>query len=248
MTTSAAVLFDDLELARRARTTLAGAEVGLLTTGDDQAGHAHQALVRVVDEDGEALIYCEPGSHVARAARARRLASLDLTPNPTFGVRLTLSGRLCRPASDGVSDAAAAGTQPAGPGDLTVVVLRVDQVRAGCPQALPAGPLVADHPVPLDLYALARPDLLAAALPRVVRHLNDSHGEQLRRLAAYAAGTSLNRIAAASLDSLTATAATLWRIEADGSHLTRLSFTHPARTVEELATMLRYYVAASAEL
>jgi hypothetical protein len=239
------ISFDDRQLARRARTTLAGADVGLLLTGDAGGSIGKAIAVRVFDDDGEALILCGRDSTVAQAARTRRLASLVLAPNPTFGVRLTLSGRLNisgradQPASHRTTRVVSGGTD-------IVVALRVDQVSAACPHTHPQSAPSEEREVPIGLYADAEPDLFAANIPRVIRHVNSEHAEQVRWLAAHATGVPIGRLAAACLTTLTANGATLCWIDKYGAHPATLRFSRPARTLEELATTLRSGVAAAA--
>ena len=79
------VMFDDRQLARRARTALAGADAGVLVTGDDRCRIVTALAVGVCDDDGEALIRCDRESAVVPAARMRRLASLVLPPTRRSG-------------------------------------------------------------------------------------------------------------------------------------------------------------------
>jgi hypothetical protein len=214
------VLFDDRQLARRARTTLAGANAGVLVTGDDRCRIVTALAAGVRDDDGEALIRCNRENALVPAARTRRLASLVLAPNPTFGVRLTLSRRLG--LADGTAERTAghgdalcrANRSVSGTTDI-VVALRVDHVSAGCPRDHPLNVLVEERAVPIDL------------------------DEQLRWLAAQAIGVPRSRVAAACLTALTAERATLCWVDQSGAHPATLPFARPARTLEDLAATLR---------
>ena len=236
-TRASEVVFDDQQLARRARTTLAGADAGLLLTGDRPGLPRLAVPVRVFDDGGEALIRCERTSAVARAARARRLAALVLAPKPTFGVRLTLSGRLSLAERTGELAASCAAE--------VLIALSVDAVRVGCRHGHPASPAGEGRVRPVPLYAMAEPDVLAANIPRVVRLLNQEHAEELRWLAGYATGVPSHRLAAATLTGLSAQAAALCWIDQRGAHHTELPFARPARTLEELAATLRACVGAA---
>jgi hypothetical protein len=238
------ITFDNRQLARRARTTLAGADVGLLLTGDAGGRIGKAIAVRVFDDDGEALIQCDRDSAIAQAARARRLASLVLAPNPAFGVKLTLSGRLNTNDRPDQQLSHSAARVMSGGTDI-VVALRVDQVSAACPHTHPQGAPSEEREVPIAIYADAEPDLFAANIPRVIRHVNSEHAEQVRWLAAHATGVPISRLAAACLTTLTANGATLCWIDESGAHPATLRFDRPARTLEELAATLRSGVAAA---
>jgi hypothetical protein len=238
------VAFDDADLARRARTTLAGADVGVLVTGVRTSCTPGSTLVRVLDDDGEALIICRPDDPIARAARARRLANLVLAPTPSAGVRLRLSGRL-NSVEDAPGESMATSHVLAHAKDAArstgdaIVVLRVDRVDAGCPHPHSYALGGSEQNVPLPLYALAQPDLLAANLPRMIAYLNCHHAEQLRWLAADTIGQPLNLVAAASLTALTPSSAALCWIDDVGAHDTERRFLEPATTLEELARTIR---------
>jgi len=232
------LILDEQQLARRARTTLAGADAGLLLTGDRPGRPRLAVPVRVFDDGGEALIRCEQSSAVAYAARARRLAALVLAPNPIFGVRLTLSGRLSPAERTGVRAADVVVAD-------VVIALSVDAVRVGCPHGHWGRPTAEGRSVPISLYAMAEPDILAANIPRVIRLVNHEHAEQVRWLAAHATGVPLHRLAAATLTGLSAHGAVLCWIDERGAHHAELPFARPAHTLEDLAATLRACVSAA---
>jgi Protein of unknown function (DUF2470) len=250
-TTARGVMFDDRQLARRARTTLAGADSGQLLTVGDRGLADTRFAVRVCDDDGEVLIRCEPEGAVTRAARARRLASLVLAPNPTFGVGLTLSGRLSLTDGPGIAPlrrghcACRAKEMASGSTDV-VVALRGDHVSAACPRDHPRGLSIAQRSVPISLYADAEPDMFAATLPRMIEHLNENHAEQVRRLAAHMTAMPSSRLIAASLTALSAERATVCWVDGSGAHPATLQFARPAHSLEELAATLRECVLAAA--
>jgi hypothetical protein len=230
-------LFDEHQLARRARTTLAGADAGLLVTGDAWGRTDHVTVVQIVDDDGEPLIACDADGIVAHAAATRRLANLSLEPNPTFGVQLTLSGRL---STVNKPDLAPLGCSArGGVGATAFIALRIDRVSAACPHDRPRRTPDDRRDVPIALYANAEPDLFAANLPRVVRHLNERQAEQIRLLAAHAIGRPRAHLAAASVMSLTAEGAQLCWIDDSGAHRTTPNFPRPAPTLDALAGTLR---------
>ena len=99
--------------------------------------------------------------------------------------------------------------------------------------------------MPTDVYAAAEPDLFAANIPRIVRHINEQHGEKVRRLAAHTVGVPLSQLAAACLTDLTAQQANLCWLDESGAHRAVLPFPRPAPTLEELAAALRACVTAA---
>jgi hypothetical protein len=243
------VMVDDHELARRARTTLAGADAGLLLTSDDQGKNLTPISVRVIDDNGKALIRCPSGSAVAQAASAGRPAILVLAPNPSFGVRLTLSGRLGLiegtngRAVGGLCAACRAGRIASGTADI-VVGLRVVHVGAACPRERP-GVLSEARTVPNGVYADAEPDLFAAGIPRLVHHINEHHGELVRRLAAHTVGVPRSQLAAASVTDLTAGQASLCWLDESGAHQAVLPFAQLAPTLKQLAATWRACLTAA---
>ena len=242
--------FDDSQLAGRARTTLAGADAGVLLTGDGRGKILRPISVQVIDDNGDAQIRCASGSAVAQAASAHRPAILVLAPNPTFGVRLTLSGRL-GPIDEtngrvvgGLCGSCRANRRRSGAAD-NVVALRVVHVGAACPRDQSDSVLGEERTVPTDVYAAAEPDLFAANIPRIVRHINEHHGEKVRRLAAHTVGVPRSQLAAACLTDLTAEQANLCWLDESGAHPAVLPFPRPAPTLEELAAALRACVTAA---
>lgn len=244
------VMVNDVLVARRARTTLAGADTGVLLTEDDRGGIVTPISVRVIDDHGNALIRCTSGDAVALAANAHRVAVLVLEPNPNFGVRLTVSGRLSTPNGTngrvvgGLCDSCRANRALSGAPDM-VVALSVHHVSASCPHGSPDSAPNQERTVPIDIYAEAEPDLFAANIPRVVQHINTHHGEQIRRLAAHTVGVPPSELVAASLTGLTAEQASLCWLDAYGAHPAVLPFARPAPTLEELAATLRACVSAA---
>jgi len=243
-------MFNDHQLARRARTTLAGADAGVLLAGDDRGRRDKPIPVRLIDDNGDALIRCAPGSVVAQAARAHRPAILVLAPNPSFGVRLRLSGRLV--PTDGTNGRVVSGRCPScrangsvpGAPDI-VVALKVEHVGVACPRERPDSLTRQERTVPTAVYADAEPDLFAANIPRIVRYVNEHQGEQIRRLAAYAVGVPRSQVAAACLTDLTAGQANLCWLDEFGAHPAVLPFARPAHTLEGLAAALRACVTAA---
>ncbi len=237
------VALDDGDLARRARTTLAGADRGaLLLNGPYRLG-GNGVPVPVADDEGEPLIVCQRDGALARTARARRLAGLILAPTPEHGVGLTLVGRLL--AVDDMDPAvrdrsySAARRIPLKPEAHELLTLRVEHVRVTCPHASRLRLTTTGMNVPLGRYVDAEPDLVAANIPRIRRHLNVDHAEHLRHLAAHAAGITVADVLSASLGSLRADGLTLDVIDTWGMRPRVIRFRRRAESVEELAAMLR---------
>jgi hypothetical protein len=244
-------MFNDHQLARRARTTLAGADAGVvLLSGDDRGEMGKPISVRLINDNGDALIRCASGSAVAQAARAHRPAILMLAPNLSFGVRLRLSGRLG--PTDGTNGRLVGGRCPScranssvpGAPDI-VVALKVEHVGVACPREGPVSFTSEERTVPMAVYADAEPDLFAANIPRIVRYINAHQGEQIRMLAAHTVGVPRSQLAAACLTDLTAEQANLCWLDKSGAHQAVLPFARPAHTLEELAAALRACVTAA---
>ncbi|HEX4017735.1 MAG TPA: DUF2470 domain-containing protein [Frankiaceae bacterium] len=226
------LVFDDAVLARRARTTLAGADAGLLATGVPGARGTSARLVGVHDDDGEPVLRCDTADPISQAAARRQLATLRLAPNPTFGVWLALHGRLHPVRTER---------------QRFLARLSVTRVGVGCPHR-DEQPEAQQRPfqlLALEKYALARPDLLAAHAPRLARHLNERHHEQLRRLAVAVSGVPAERVAAACLTGLTAEAARLCCIDDNGARYLTLPFPAPAATPAQLSAALGRLLVAS---
>lgn len=244
------VIFSDHQLARRARTTIAGADAGVVLAADERGRMVKPISVRLTDDSGDALIWCASGSAVAQAARAQRPAILVLAPSPSFGVRLRLSGRLSptdvtsgRVVGDRCPSGRANGSVP-GAADI-VVALTVEHVGVACPRERSDCLASEERTVPTAVYADAEPDLFAANIPRIVRYINEHQGEQIRRLAAYAVGVPRSQLAGACLTNLTAEQASLCWLDMSGAHPAVLPFARPAHTLEELAAALRACVTAA---
>jgi len=236
------VLLDGVGLARQARTTLAGADHGVLSLA--LAGMRQQRLsvqVPLHDEDGEPVLVIPRHGPTARAAEAGRLVSLALEPASAKGVRLRLVGRLrlggnqeatsVRPDRQRNPLSASPAALRA---DQQPARLLVEQIYAGCPFQHPAD-RDAEQRIPVETYALTPPDYLAAHLPRMVRYVNLHHPDRVRRLAAATAGVPATGLVAASVAELSPAGALLRYVDADGGHDVLVLFTPPARTVPQLA-------------
>jgi hypothetical protein len=76
--------------------------------------------------------------------------------------------------------------------------------------------------------------------PRAVEHANECHREDLGQVVARTTGTPPEHLLDVSLVDLTRLGAELSSIDHRGGHRASLWFSRPARTVEELAVLLRH--------
>ncbi|SDJ18794.1 hypothetical protein SAMN05444157_2170 [Frankineae bacterium MT45] len=237
---SAQVLLDDDELARYARTTLAGSDAGSLLVADGGQTICSQISVSVRDDGGEAVMVVPTARAPWLNAPRPRWGSLVLEPADESGVGVTLSGRLQR-----LSQRANAETHPHCSSSLarsqeTQVAMRVEEVWVSCPRRAELPPNVAGvRQVPLLRYANAEPDLFAANSRRVMKHLNTFHGEQLRAWAVSHTDEELEQIAGASVSSLSRTALHLWVIGPDGATGTQVEFPAALQSFDELGELIR---------
>ena len=231
--TATEVLFDEHELARRARTTLAGAERGVLVVANGRATRYRELPVEVADDGGEALVAVPAGGPLDEAVGRRAHAALILEPNEQYGVGLTLIGRLLPAAGPDDDDGPARSY-----GSLTV-----ERVLASCPVP-ERRDSVPRREIPLHSYAAAEPDAIAAHASRIARHLTEDHQDQVRRLAARCAGVPVERMAAAQLSRLAADGTQLWWVDDDGAHRIDAAFDPPARDLAELGLKLRALLAS----
>lgn len=157
------------DLAEFARTAVAAGHGGLLTL----AGRGTRP-VAYVDDDGEPVIVC------AEALSLRGSACLAVAA--TGRRRVVLAGRLLQPGRrdrhvmdlPSAHDLCLAEANRAGPmrlARLSVDAVRVEEDRAGVDVSCLA-------------FATAEPDLWFAFAPAVAEHLNESHDDVLRSVAA----------------------------------------------------------------
>ncbi len=219
------LLFDEFELARRARTTLAGAEFGLLVIADGGSARYRQCQVTVTDDGGEAVLGTPVLGSVAVAATRNAHAALLLESNEEFGVGLTLIGRisLWREPDDREPGQAAVG-------------LSVERVLASCPHGRTGQPR---REIPLASYAAAEPDSIAAHGRRIAQHLTEHHQDQVRALLAQCTRRPAGLIAAAQVSRLRAEAIEFWWLDGDGAHEFRIAVDPPAADLTELGQRLR---------
>lgn len=194
-----ASLFDEEYLARRARTTLAGSDQARLVVADGGPRVCGEYQVTVRDDGGEPILLVPCGGVLQQVARRRCHAALMLGATSPDGVGVTLVGRLAEQpeAATGLIAPAAIclGCEPVTglpcPG-WTAVALTVQRVHTSCPRVEVRVQTRPRREIPLELYAMAEPDELAAGIPWIQRHLNGSHPEQVRAIAARCARLPLS--------------------------------------------------------
>ena len=243
------VPFDDVELARRARTALAATDRARLVVADGGPSGCVESTVPVHDDSGEAFVMVRRDSADHDAARRRRHAALLIDADPDYGVGVTLVGRLTeRRIEPGINCGIEPGIEPgmkpgmrlrAEPPDLVAISLTVDRVLASCPHDRVSVLTRDRRSIPLDLYALVEPDLVAVVIARLVPHLNQGHTEQVRALAAHASGTAVAEIAGAHVSHLCRESLRLWWVGRSGATEQPFGFPRPARRSTTSAASFR---------
>lgn len=197
--------------AERARTAVASARVGCLTTyARHSAARPHPTTVAVeCDGEGRPVLPVTPNSLAAAQLLARPLATLHVAPPGCEATTVHGAAHRLRAAGDG----------------LLRYRLEVGSVRLGQRRPLP---------VPLEQYQAASPDPLRHAAPAVLHHLARCHAEQLAAClrtrghdALWVEPRALDR---RGLDVLS--------VGPDGVDLVRLSFPEPVTRLQELAAGL----------
>ncbi|MGI8667700.1 MAG: hypothetical protein ACR2N4_17020 [Jatrophihabitans sp.] len=213
------LMFDDAELARRARTTLAGAERGTLMVATGSAARLRECEVQVRDDGGEPVV----GSPCPIVLAPNRThAALLLWPNEQYGVGLTLIGRI-----------APAGQSPGGGASFA---LSVERVLASCPKPSFTSSRMQ---IPLALYAGAEPDAIAANGWRIARHLTEAHQPQVRSLAAGLTGQPVDEVIAAQVSRLGCDRLQLWWVGSAGASVREVAFDRPAGDLADLGRLVR---------
>jgi hypothetical protein len=215
----------DAQLARSILACPASAEVAVdgypSVCCDDDLG--------LRDDDGTPTFSCRASSQMAEAGRADRQALVTLASGlgpvggPDRRLVLTLTGTLrigplgsCTCCGEERHDVTL---------DLDFVVLgRGDGDQRRVP-----------------LRAFRSPDLRLnrGYLQRALEHANDCHREDLGQVVSRTTGTPPEHLLDVSLADLTTQGAELSWIDRRGGHRASLWFSRPARTVEELAVLLR---------
>ena len=216
----------DAELARSILACPAGAEVAV--DGFPAAGCDDHLGLR--DDGGAPTFSCRTGSLMAQAggAGSRALVTLASGLGPPGGpgrrVTLTLTGRLTLGALDSCTCCGE---------ERHDVVLGLDFVVLGSGDG-------DQRRVPLREFRAPGLELNRGYLQRAVEHANDCHREELGQVVARTAGTPPEQLLDASLTDLTTHGAELSWIDGSGGHRASLWFSRAARTVDDLAVLLRH--------
>jgi putative heme iron utilization protein len=170
--------------AEEARTLVAqGRLAALATSGADGAPWASLVLYAALADGTPVLCLstlAEHGRNVVRDPRASLVVGeAEVTGDPLDSGRVTLAGRLEKPAGEEL-DAARAAYQQASPasglyggfGDFTFYVLRVERVRW-------VGGYGRMDSASADAYHAAEPDPVAAGAAYAIQHLNEDHADAL---------------------------------------------------------------------
>jgi len=223
--TATKLLFDEHELARRARTTLAGAEHGRLVIADGGTTRFRECQVTVTDDGGEAVLGSDALGSVAVAAAHNAHAALMLESNQEFGVGLTLIGRISLLSEHNERE----------PGKASIA-LSVERVLTSCPHGSTGQPR---REISLVSYAAAEPDSIAAHGRRIAQHLTEDHQAQVRTLLAHCTRLPVSVIAAAQVSRITAKAIDFWWLDVEGAHEFTIAFDPPAVDLAELGYRIR---------
>lgn len=215
----------DAELARSILSCPASAE--LAVDGFPDAGRDGDLGLR--DADGVPTFTCRVGSALAEAGRAGSPALVTLTSGlaaggPARAATLTLTGSL---SLGPVEHCTCCGEQ------RHDVVLDLDFVVLG----LGGGD---QQRVPLRDFRSPDLRLNRGYLQRALEHANDCHRDDLGEVVERTTGTPPGQLLDVSLVDLTTAGAELSWIDSRGGHRASLWFSRPARTVEELAVLLRH--------
>ena len=219
------MLEDDAELARSILSCPETAE--LVVDGHPRAGHDDDLGLR--DVDGVPTFSCRTGSPLGSAGRARSRALVTLASGlgpeggPAREHSLTLTGRLVPGPRTACTCCGEQRDEVALDLDLVVLTLDGEQRR-----------------VPLPAFAAPELRLNRGYLQRVLEHTNDCHRDDLGQVVARTTGTPVQNLLDARLLDLTTHGAELEWIDRDGGHRASLWFSRSARTVEELAALLRH--------
>lgn len=200
----------------------------LAVDGFPEAGCDDHLALR--DADGVPTFTCRAGSPMARAGRAGRSALVTLVSGlgpadgPDRGLALSLAGDLV--LGDTVSCTCCGEERHEVVLDLDFVVL--------------SGGDGEQRRVPLSAFRDPTLRLNRGYLQRALEHANDCHREELAQVVARTAGTPPEQLLDVSLVDLTTHGAELSWIDRQGGHREAVWFSRPARTVEELAVLLRH--------
>ena len=214
----------EAQLARSILACPASAEVAV--DGYPAAGCDDELGLR--DEDGTPTFSCRASSLMAEAGRTGSRALVTLVSGlgpaggPDRGHTLTLTGTLVLGPLDSCTCCGEVRHDVALDLDFVVLGGDGDQRR-----------------VPLGEFRSPELKLNRGYLQRALEHANDCHREDLGQVVSRTTGTPPEHLLDVVLADLTTHGAELSWIDRRGGHQASLWFSRPARTVEELAVLLR---------
>ena len=216
--------------AALARSILACCTDAALTVDDyPSAGEDDDLGLR--DQDGVPTFSCRSWSVLAEAGRSRSQALVTLTSGlgpeggPDRAHALTLTGAL---RSGIVEDCRCCGER------RHDVHLQVDLV------VLDRGDGTRQVTVPTHAFLDPQLRLNRGHLQRALEHANDCHTDNLRDVVLQRTLTSEDALLDARMAGLTTRGVELAWIDLDGAHRASVPFSRTARTVEELAVLVRH--------
>ncbi|WP_210493526.1 DUF2470 domain-containing protein [Patulibacter sp. SYSU D01012] len=174
--------------AEEARTIMSATTIGTLATLSEDGSPWASVVAFGLLVDGSPVLalsrLAEHGRNAAAEQRASIAVSGPVIGDPLDSARVTLAGRLVKPATAtevAAARAAYVAAVPAAPAfidftDFTTWVLKVERVRW-------VGGYGRMGSTTAEEYALAAPDPVAANVPRAVEHLNDDHADALLDMA-----------------------------------------------------------------
>jgi hypothetical protein len=216
----------DAELARSVLACCSDAAVSV----DDYPAAGDDENLGLRDVDGVPTFSCRASSVLAHAAAARSEALVALSSGlgpeggPERGLTLTVTGRL---RAGGVEDCRCCGERRH---DVHLQVGLVVLTRADGTQVT----------VPPRAFLDPALRLNRGHLQRAVEHANDCHRDNLVDVVAQRTSRPAEALLDARMTELSATGVELAWIDLDGAHRATVPFSRRARTVEELALLVRH--------
>lgn len=216
------LLDSEPDLAREARTTLAGSSTGVLLVAAGLVPDARAQLsVKVSEVAGDPVVQVDNIGLVEYLARRRWHAALFASSERAAGVGATFVGRLHPHA------------QP------RIFRIVVERILVSCPRRGRPDLFSEGRELSLAQYAAAEPDLVAAYAHRICDHINAAHADRLRVTAASILRRPARSVIAAEIASLCCCQLHLHWVSEDGGDISKLDFPRPAETLEELNLYLQ---------
>ncbi|WP_067432652.1 hypothetical protein [Nocardioides jensenii] len=216
---------DPAALAARARSILSSPQgVSLVVEG---AEHTLDEGVSLRDDAGTPTFFAPPGSTVDRAASQNRSALVRVTSqldeHDDVRSHVVLAGTLRVQGECAHED-----------------VVRVISLDIGMVSLVLTGGNRTERHIPVPTSHFRHPSHLLnrGYLHSCVKHANECHQDELIRSVALATGTPPGDLAGVTLSRLTSTGVELHWVDWSGAHRRVITFSHAARTPEELAGLL----------